>query len=244
MTKAVTAGASTKSWESSGAAPGRCSTLSRNSSNRREYRTARTRVWRFSSLDSFNPESFGHGRQDETLARDDRETDKDDAVGEVVLHAGGRGNGQAGLADAAGTGQGQQANRGIRKQRDDGGKLALATDERGQGRGQRCHPIARRRRNKSSHGLVRLDPGERCGGNVVAAILLEGRDRPARDGPPDGPLVHAETLRRLTGGQHRLGVVWPSVVDPQCRWLAHRRLSRARGPCHKAPEGTRSPTYG
>ena len=66
-----------------------------------------------------------------------RQIDPDHAVGEVRGHVAGDGQGQPGLADPAGSGQGQQRDRLVEQERPRRRDLGLAADEPGAGDGER-----------------------------------------------------------------------------------------------------------
>ncbi len=78
-------------------------------------------------------ERLGEGGGDEFGVGDRREGDEADAVGEAAGDRLGDLQGEAGLADAAGAGQGQEADPGLAEEAGDGRDLALAPDERGEG---------------------------------------------------------------------------------------------------------------
>jgi hypothetical protein len=75
----------------------------------------------------------GHRCGDERGVGEGRQVDPDHAVGKGVVHLGGQGQGEPGLADASRAGQGQQRH-GLVEQAGAGrGELRLATDEAGAG---------------------------------------------------------------------------------------------------------------
>jgi hypothetical protein len=82
--------------------------------------------------DVAQPEAPRDGGQDEVGVADRGEVDEDDPIGEVGRDLGGNGDRQPRLADAAGAGQGQQADGGIAHQGDDGGHFPIPGDQRRQ----------------------------------------------------------------------------------------------------------------
>jgi hypothetical protein len=110
----------------------------------------------------------GDGVQDESGIGNRGEVDEGDAVGKGIADIAGGRKRQAGLADAARPGQGQQANIGIAHQRDNGGQLSIARNQwrerqregrahsgcPGDGRPERQGPIVQFRRLAVGHQMT------------------------------------------------------------------------------------------
>ena len=92
-------------------------------------------------------ERLGDGRRDEGGIGDRRQRHDRGAVGERILQAGGHLQGETGLADAAGTGQGEEANLALVQGLADRRQLPLTTEERSQREQHAPHRPAFRERN-------------------------------------------------------------------------------------------------
>ena len=92
------------------------------------------------------PGGAGHGGRHQRRVRDRRQGNEEDAVGEVRADLGGEGESEGGLADAAGAGQGEEANIGTAQEPEGQCQLALPADERREGHRRRGTPPMVRRR--------------------------------------------------------------------------------------------------
>ena len=119
--------------------------MSRTSSSWRGRRTPAQPLGQRPVAAVDHAEGAGDGGRDEGGVGQRREVDEDHAVGEVVRDIVGDGEGEAGLADAAGTGQRQQRHRLVEQQGAGGGHLPLPADERGARERQRWGTIGERR---------------------------------------------------------------------------------------------------
>jgi hypothetical protein len=114
-------------------------------------------------------ERSGDGRTDQGRIADRGEGHEPDAVGEGIGHFLGDAERESGLADAAGTGEGQQANVGATHQVGDRGDFPLPTDEAGERDRQErlgASPARKRDRgyrlNAAAVGGRRLGHDETC----------------------------------------------------------------------------------
>lgn len=94
-------------------------------------------------------ERLGDRRRDECRIAHRGERDEDDAIRERRFRGGGRGQGEAGLADAPRTGEGQQARSWAHEGLDEVGHRLVAADQRVCGPRQR--PAAHGRRRRAGH---------------------------------------------------------------------------------------------
>ena len=119
-----------------------------------------------------------------------RQIDEDHAIGERVRHVVRDGQRQAGLADAAGTGQGQQRDRLVEQQGARRGDLTLPPDEAGARDGQRCT----QRCQRLSHDVSTVTERRKAKAVVNASARIGIQ-------PPRGPSKHPYR----TGERHAMG---------------------------------------
>ena len=130
VTRTVTARQTSSSSATRGAASTTCSKLSSTRSRRLSRRNAVTRSASGLFLVSRTPTAWRDGGNDESGVRDGSKTDEDHAVREGINHVRRDLNGEAGLAHAARTGQGEQPHIVPPQEVTDRYHLSLAADER------------------------------------------------------------------------------------------------------------------